>query len=50
MVACKWQKIQASQRVANNPCPNINAGLLLVSAQYISGLTHKLNVSGHLLM
>jgi hypothetical protein len=36
--------------VANIPCPNINVGLLLVSAQYISALNHKLNVSGHTLI
>jgi hypothetical protein len=36
VVSCKpmWQNIRAYQIINNNPCPHINAELLLVSAQY----------------
>jgi hypothetical protein len=36
VVACKqmWQIMRAYQTICNNPCPHINAELLLVSTQY----------------
>jgi hypothetical protein len=49
MVTCKpmWQNMQTYQITTNNHCPQINAKLLLVSVQYSSAITHKLNVLGH---
>jgi hypothetical protein len=29
-----WQNMRAYQTITNNPCPHINAQLLLVSTQY----------------
>jgi hypothetical protein len=50
MVACKpmWQNTRAYQKITNNPCPYINAEVLLVSS--LSAITRKLNVSGHMLI
>jgi hypothetical protein len=52
VVACTpmWQNTRAYQTITNNPCPQINAELLLVSTQYSLDVTHKLNVSGHMLI
>jgi hypothetical protein len=39
VIACKteWQNMWAYQTITNNPCPHINAELLLVSTQYYFG-------------
>jgi hypothetical protein len=36
VVACQpmWQNMQAYQAITNNPCPHLNAELLLVSRMY----------------
>jgi hypothetical protein len=52
VVACKpmWQNLRAYQTITNNPCPHINAELLLVSIQYSSTINHNLHASGHVLI
>jgi hypothetical protein len=36
--------------IISNPCPHINAELLLASTQYSFSINHKLNISGHMLI
>jgi hypothetical protein len=45
VVACKpmWQNLRAYQPVTNNPCPHINAELLLVSTQYSFSHNSQIN-------
>jgi hypothetical protein len=45
-----WQNMRAYQPTTNNPCPHINAGLLLVSTEYSFSDNSQINFSGHMFL